>query len=710
MFFKASTFLAVTVAMATIEGSISQKREEKEGGSVFRMKRSPRKGLPSFSLTSTAPTTEPVTTATTCEPGPSEREIAEKKIKEFLNIVDEVLNPEALKAEENKLIMARAVESYLQNTLSGIEDDGWIVHKLKFTAIKIRLCTRVTNTTNIEIAFHRHGDQATNAMSSSTEGSKVIENTTVPSGDDTDSLIRVPEDVLDELFGKRVVFAAVYYFHEVFAENNDSKISIEDNSERTVRNSGVLSCFYLVNGVLTSLPVEMSFKHGQTFNPIVDEAHRVETTRLITNSQTITEAQTLCSYYDYDIRGWSQTGCQADRTASSNMQTSCRCNHTTNFVVLMQIKEFTISETHIKALDIITTVGCSISLIALIATLIAFVWLEALKSDHNIIHCNLIIALLMAQGVFLSGVSATNHRVACMAVAILLHISFLSVFTWMLMEGVHLYSKVVIVFGTESSKTKYYVFTGWGVPIIIVTIAAAVNPNGYGTPTGCWLDMKSGQIWAFVGPAVMVLMINIVILVVVLRIVVASTRTSSEHRKESSYIRTATKSSLFLLPILGITWLFGLLAVEDNSLVFQYMFAVSNSLQGLFIFMFQGSLTQRYVQRLEGRWKNEPWKKEKLSLHQGQRYRERPRTELASPRRNTHQPIRKVQCQTKTLLSKSCLSSIQQNSQSWLRTNRVVHNTFFPADRPLQWTLKLSLSCQERRTISRVYTRPSVAD
>lgn len=34
-----------------------------------------------------------------------------------------------------------------------------------------------------------------------------------------------------------------------------------------------------------------------------------------------------------------------------------------------------------------------------------------------------------------------------------------------------------------------------------------------------------------------------------------------------------------LLPILGTSWVFGVLAVSDRALVFQYMFAVLNSLQ-----------------------------------------------------------------------------------------------------------------------------------
>lgn len=46
--------------------------------------------------------------------------------------------------------------------------------------------------------------------------------------------------------------------------------------------------------------------------------------------------------------------------------------------------------------------------------------------------------------------------------AVLLHYFFLSVFAWMLAEGLHLYSLVVKAFGSEDSKHLCYYGIGWG--------------------------------------------------------------------------------------------------------------------------------------------------------------------------------------------------------------------------------------------------------
>jgi hypothetical protein len=46
------------------------------------------------------------------------------------------------------------------------------------------------------------------------------------------------------------------------------------------------------------------------------------------------------------------------------------------------------------------------------------------------------------------------------------------------------------------------------------------------------------------------------------------------------------KGSAILLPLLGLTWVFGLLVFNRDMIVFKYLFAICNSLQGMMIFVF----------------------------------------------------------------------------------------------------------------------------
>lgn len=47
-------------------------------------------------------------------------------------------------------------------------------------------------------------------------------------------------------------------------------------------------------------------------------------------------------------------------------------------------------------------------------------------------------------------------------VAALLHLFFMAAFSWMLVEGLLLWSKVVIVNMSEDRHMKYYYLIGWG--------------------------------------------------------------------------------------------------------------------------------------------------------------------------------------------------------------------------------------------------------
>lgn len=54
---------------------------------------------------------------------------------------------------------------------------------------------------------------------------------------------------------------------------------------------------------------------------------------------------------------------------------------------------------------------------------------------------------------------------ACTLVAALLHLFFMAAFSWMLVEGLLLWSKVVAVNLNEDRHMKYYYLIGWGTKI-----------------------------------------------------------------------------------------------------------------------------------------------------------------------------------------------------------------------------------------------------
>ena len=53
----------------------------------------------------------------------------------------------------------------------------------------------------------------------------------------------------------------------------------------------------------------------------------------------------------------------------------------------------------------------------------------------------------------------------------------------------------------------------------------------------------------------------------------------SFHLNFSQFNRKLIVATLVLLPILGITWILGIFAVDENTTVFAWLFVVVNSLQ-----------------------------------------------------------------------------------------------------------------------------------
>ncbi|XP_063440672.1 adhesion G-protein coupled receptor D1-like [Mytilus trossulus] len=60
--------------------------------------------------------------------------------------------------------------------------------------------------------------------------------------------------------------------------------------------------------------------------------------------------------------------------------------------------------------------------------------------------------------------------------------------------------------------------------------------------------------------------------------------------------RIGLKSICIILPLFGVTWVLGAFSVNDDLVVFQYLFAIFNSLQGLFICVFQCFLNKQIRQ------------------------------------------------------------------------------------------------------------------
>ncbi|XP_053168964.1 adhesion G-protein coupled receptor G2 isoform X3 [Hemicordylus capensis] len=325
-----------------------------------------------------------------------------------------------------------------------------------------------------------------------------------------------------------------------------------------------------------------------------------------TQVQTELEQEHLtvrCAFWDFTKNGgkggWSYEGCVV--TERRTNETICSCNHLTSFGVLLDLsRNPSITPVQVLILTFITYIGCGLSAIFLSITLVTYIAFEKIRRDYpSKILIQLCVALLLLNLVFLlnSWIALSNIRGVCISVALFLHYFLLASFTWMGLEAFHMYLALVKVFNTYVRKyILKFCIIGWGVPAIIVAIVLAISPDNYGLgsygkfPNGssdefCWINNNVVFYITVVGYFCIIFLLNISMFIVVLIQLcrIKKKKQLGTQRKTSIQDLRSIAGITFLL---GITWGFAFFAWGPVNLVFMYLFAIFNTLQGFFIFIF----------------------------------------------------------------------------------------------------------------------------
>ncbi|CAC5372501.1 unnamed protein product [Mytilus coruscus] len=235
---------------------------------------------------------------------------------------------------------------------------------------------------------------------------------------------------------------------------------------------------------------------------------------------------------------WSSQGCTVKEHVKGS-HTDCECNHLTSFALLMDIYQTGggLSEANKLALTYISYIGCGVSLLGLLLTLLTYFMFRKLRVNNpSKILINLCMALAVTNIIFLVGMQeyTLDNDIGCKIVAVALHYVLLSAMCWMLIEAFYMYLALIKVFNTYFSHflLKCCLF-GWVFRVLL---------NG------------------------------------------SSKKITKSDNKSS--ISQRLKGAIALIVLLGLTWAFAIFAIDGGGIVFQYLFTIFNSLQGLFIFIF----------------------------------------------------------------------------------------------------------------------------
>nr|XP_034334209.1 adhesion G protein-coupled receptor B1 isoform X4 [Crassostrea gigas] len=387
---------------------------------------------------------------------------------------------------------------------------------------------------------------------------------------------------------KAINYVAVIYKTMSDILSSDFHRNDNENEEKATPkkieyvNSAVLSLTTQADFGELNPPLNLTFKH----------VNQIESKRM----------QVICVSWDFAISKWTERGCKMKQ--SDHSTTKCQCNHLTNFAILMRPYSANVKDK--QSLKTMSLGGVIISILFTVMTLIIYVriW-RFIKSDQNIIMLHLCSSLILSYIIFLSAVEWTENENMCIAITAIIHYLFLVTFFSMLGMGVYYFMSITVTYYAmyvannfkSKSRVRWFLLVIWGFPAVItVTNVGAFWGKDYHLRFYCWLSMESGSLYMFIIPVCLIVVLNIAIIVTLVRVLCASSAISksSLQKKATSGLRSLGT----LIPVLGVTWLFGILAVNEHVDVFQYIFVIANSCQGLFIFISHVVLNKKVMQAL----------------------------------------------------------------------------------------------------------------
>ncbi|KAL1251093.1 hypothetical protein QQF64_018889 [Cirrhinus molitorella] len=335
------------------------------------------------------------------------------------------------------------------------------------------------------------------------------------------------------------------------------------------------------------------------------------------NISSSTSYDFACVFWDYTHRDWRTEGCVKILDSTG---VHCECNHTTNFAVLVSFRaDYTYSE----ALNWISIVGCSLSIVGLVLTAVYQIKTRKQRGGNStMLLVNICLCMTTYYLLFIFGINnpvqsskASEQNVIpssdllqtvdqgpCTAITALLQYFLLATFAWNILYAAHVFFLIRNALnGPPRAFRTIAVTVGWGLPAVIVGISLSTtysfrNPLGYRQEEFCWLasldktgrfDPKRPMLWGFLLPLAVMLCFNISLLVYFSQTICCGNPNLKSSR--STPMKKKILSCFSLAVVLGLSWVIGyfVLITHDKTLyiILSVVFCLCNTTQGVQIFI-----------------------------------------------------------------------------------------------------------------------------
>ncbi|XP_060060409.1 glucagon-like peptide 2 receptor [Erinaceus europaeus] len=275
----------------------------------------------------------------------------------------------------------------------------------------------------------------------------------------------------------------------------------------------------------------------------------------------------------------------------------------------------------LSTLQLLYTVGYSLSLVSLCLALTLLLLFRKLHCTRNYIHMNLFasfilraLAVLMKDVVIHKSYSKRPNHVdgwmsympematSCRALYVLQHYFVGTNYSWLLVEGLYLNSLLEPTLLSERWLWPRYLLLGWAFPGLYVVPWSIAR--SFLEDTGCWGTNGNMKIWWIIrGPLMLCVAVNLFIFMKILKLVISKLK--AHQMGFGDYKCRLAKSALVLIPLLGVHELAFTFILDD------YTFGISRHLRLFFqltLSSFHGFLVALLYCFANGEVKAELWK------------------------------------------------------------------------------------------------------
>ncbi|TDG52314.1 hypothetical protein AWZ03_001144 [Drosophila navojoa] len=308
-----------------------------------------------------------------------------------------------------------------------------------------------------------------------------------------------------------------------------------------------------------------------------------------------------CGYWNYG--SWLSDGVSTCGGHNEEPNVLCEAQHLTQFSFLIggsftqhsaEASDVLLEAAHEQLLDLITQVGCGLSLFGLLFIFLTAALVEKWRSQAStkvLLHLCLALALQLLLFGYL-GAEQLHLKQSwnrCLISGAALQYSVLVIFSWMLIIAFLQFQRYVTVIGV--ARPSHYILisalVAWTLPLlptflVVLLDADSFQPSQHQLKGNAALCYPSGYGLAL-GVVLPIGLVTFANAFMMLCIIYSIHRALNPRRQ---LIIQQLRLSVLLFFLLGLTWIFGLCSYMRLGIIFSYLFCLSATLQGFVLFVY----------------------------------------------------------------------------------------------------------------------------